>query len=143
MSKYVLLKNDSSVEVKELGEKLELETMYDWISGGCRCIDIAVSVIGPKMGCEVLLIFDDEFLLNNTEPKANEIASLLFGYSVVRDECLCGNVIIAKAEGSETVGFTNEELKKLHKILNICKKLAAMTRFVVQKPCFTFIPGTF
>lgn len=143
MSKYVLLKNDGNVEVKELGEKLELETMYDWIAGGCRCIDIAVSVIGPKMGCEVLLIFDDEFLLNNTEPKANEIASLLFGYSVVRDECLCGNVIIAKAEGSETVGFSNEELKKLHKILNTCKKLAAMTRFVVQKPCFTFIPGTF
>lgn len=142
MSKYVLLKNDGNVEVKELGEKLELETMYDWIAGGCRCIDIAVSVIGPKMGCEVLLIFDDEFLLNNTDPKANEIASLLFGYSVVRDECLCGNVIIAKAEGSETVGFTNEELKKLQKILKTCKKLAAMTRFVVQKPCFTFIPGT-
>ena len=63
------------------------------------------------MGCEVLLIFDDEFLLNNTEPKANEIASLLFGYSVMRNDCLCGNVIVAKANGSETVGFTDEELK--------------------------------
>lgn len=143
MSKYVLLKNDGNVEIKELEGKLKLETMYDWISGGCRCIDIAVSVIGPKMGCEVLLIFDDEFLLNNSEPKANEIASLLFGYDFVRNECLCGNVIIAKGEGDETVGFSNEEMRKLQKILNTCKKLAAMTRFVVQKPHFEFIPVTF
>lgn len=143
MNKYVLLKNDGGIEVMEQERPLKLETMYHWISGGCRCIDIATSVCSAKMGCEVLLIFDDEFLLNNTEPKANEVASLLFGYSVMTDDCLCGNVIVAKANGSETMGFTDDELKKLQKILNTCKKIAAMTRFVVQKPCFEFIPGTF
>ena len=143
MKKFVLLNNDGGIEVKEQERPLELETIYSWIGNGCRCIDITTSVISKKMGCEVLLIFDDEFLLNNTEPKANEIASLMFGYSVMRDECLCGNVIVAKAEGSETVGFTDEEMKKLEKILNTCKKFAVMTRFVVQKPHFEFIPGVF
>lgn len=143
MKNYVLLNNDGGIEVKEQERPLELETIYNWIGNGCRCIDITTSVISKKMGCEVLLIFDDEFLLNNTEPKANEIASLLFGYSVMRDDCLCGNVIVAKANGSETVGFTDEELKKLQNILNTCKKFAVVTQFVVQKPHFEFIPGVF
>ena len=143
MSKYVLLKNDGGIEVMEQERPLKLETMYHWIAGGCRCIDIATSVISAKMGCEVLLIFDDEFLLNTLNPEPNKIASLLFGYTVKTDDCLCGNVIVAKAEGDKTAGFTDEELKKLQKILNICKKFAKMTRFVVQKPCFEFIPGTF
>lgn len=142
MSKYVLLKNDGGVEVMEQERPLKLETMYHWISSGCRCIDIATSVISKKMGCEVLLIFDDEFLINHTEPKANEIASLLFGYSVIRDECLCGNVIIAKGEGDKTVGFTDTEYSRLKNILETCKKVAAMTRFKVQQPYFEFIPGT-
>ena len=140
MSKYVLLKCDGVTEIRETESKLELKTMYEWIGNSCRCIDIATSVISKKMGCEVLLIFDDEFLLNCAEPKANEIASLLFGYSVVRDECLCGNVIIAKGDGDKTIGFTDEEIKKLKKFLNTCKKLAAITQFTVQKPSFQFIP---
>ena len=55
MSKYVLLKNDGGIEVMEQERPLKLETMYHWIAGGCRCIDIATSVISAKMGCEVLL----------------------------------------------------------------------------------------
>ena len=141
MSKYVLLKNSGEIEVIEQERSLKLETMYHWISGGCRCIDYAISIISQKMGCQVLLIFDDEFLLNHTEPKANEIASLLFGYSVIRDECLCGNVIIAKGEGDKTVGFTDAEYSRLKNILETCKKVAAVTRFKVQQPYFDFVPG--
>lgn len=141
MSKYVLLKNSGEIEVMEQERPLKLETMYHWISGGCRCIDYAISIISKKMGCQVLLIFDDEFLLNHTEPKANEIASLLFGYSVIRDECLCGNVIIAKGEGDKTVGFTDEEYNKLKNVLETCKKVAAVTRFKVQQPYFDFVQG--
>ena len=141
MSKYVLLKNSGEVEVIEQERPLKLETMYHWISGGCRCIDYAISIISQKMGCQVLLIFDDEFLLNHTEPKANEIASLLFGYSAIRDECLCGNVIIAKGEGDKTVGFTDAEYSRLKNILETCKKVAAVTRFKVQQPYFDFVPG--
>ena len=141
MSKYVLLKNSGEVEVMEQERPLKLETMYHWISGGCRCIDYAISIISQKMGCQVLLIFDDEFLLNHTEPKANEIASLLFGYSAIRDECLCGNVIIAKGEGDKTLGFSDEEYSKLKNILETSKKVAAVTRFKVQQPYFDFVPG--
>ena len=141
MSKYVLLKNSGEIEVIEQERPLKLETMYHWISGGCRCIDYAISIISQKMGCQVLLIFDDEFLLNHTEPKANEIASLLFGYSAIRDECLCGNVIIAKGEGDKTVGFSDEEYSKLKNILETSKKVAAVTRFNVQQPYFDFVPG--
>ena len=39
MSKYVLLKNDGQVEMKELESALDLKTMYKWID--CYCIDIA------------------------------------------------------------------------------------------------------
>ncbi len=138
MSKYVLLKNNGDVEVKELQQALDWQTMYKWID--CQHINIAESIISTKMGCKVLLIFDDEFLLNNIEPQANKIASLLFGYSVIRDECLCGNVIVVKNRESEMVGFTDAEYNKLKNILETCNKVAAITRFVVQKPCFEFIP---
>lgn len=93
MSKYILLKNDGQVELKELKNTLDLDTMYKW--SDCYCIDIAESVISAKMGCKVMLIFDDEFLLNHINPQANKIASLLFGYDINTNECLCGNVIVA------------------------------------------------
>ncbi len=104
MSKYVLLKNDGQVEIKEQNT-LDLNTMYNWIANDCRFIDIAESVINNKIGCKVILIFDDEFLLNHTKPIANKIANLFFGYTVTTDECLCGNVIVAKDVDGETAGF--------------------------------------
>ena len=109
MSKYVVLKNDGKVEIKELEQKLELKTMYDWI--GCDLIEIGQSVINDKMDCNVKLIFDEEFLLKN-EPQVNKIASLLFGYGILHDEVLCGNVLIAKdilnEEGEQELGGFNE-----------------------------------
>lgn len=136
MSKYVLLKNDGSVEVKELAEKLELETMYNWI--GCDFIEIGQSVISDKMDCDVKLVFDEEFLLKN-EPQANKIASLLFGYGVLHNEVLCGNVLIAKdvlnKEGEpELGGFNDGEMKKLENIIGIAKNLTSLMIFQVQEP---------
>lgn len=138
MSKYILLKNNGDVEVKELQQALDLKTMYKWID--CQHIDIAESIISAKMGCRVFLIFDEEYLLNYDEPQANKIASLLFGYTIKTNECLCGNVIITKDIDGEMVGFTDAEYNKLKNILKTCKNVAAMTRFVVQKPRLEFIP---
>ena len=136
MSKYVILKNDGNVEIKELEQKLELETMYDWI--GCDLIEIGQSVINDKMDCNVKLVFDEEFLLKN-EPQVNKIASLLFGYGILHDEVLCGNVLIAKdvlnEEGElELGGFNEGEIKKLESIIGIASNLASMMIFKVHEP---------
>lgn len=136
MSKYVLLKNDGNVEVKELEEKLELETMYDWI--GCDFIEIGQSIINDKMDCSVKLVFDEEFLLKN-EPQVNKIASLLFGYGILHDEVLCGNVLIAKdvlnKEGEpELSGFNDGEIKKLESIIEIVRNIASIMIFKVHEP---------
>ncbi len=126
MSKFVLLKNDGMVEIKELAHKPELKTMYDWI--GCDFIEIGQSIINDKMDCDVKLVFDEEFLLKN-EPKVNKIASLLFGYGILHDEVLCGNVLLAKdilnEKGEpELTGFSEGEIKKLASIIDIAKNLA-------------------
>lgn len=136
MSKYVLLKNDGNVEVKELEEKLELETMYYWI--GCDFIEIGQSIINDKMDCSVKLVFDEEFLLKN-EPQVNKIASLLFGYGILHDEVLCGNVLIAKdvlnEEGEpELSGFNDGEIKKLESIIEIVRNIASIMIFKVHEP---------
>lgn len=136
MSKYVVLKNDGKVEVKELEQKLELKTMYDWI--GCDLIEIGQSVINDKMDCNVQLIFDEEFLLKN-EPQVNKIASLLFGYGILHDEVLCGNVLIAKdvlnEEGEpELSGFNDGEIKKLESIIEIVRNIASIMIFKVHEP---------
>ena len=136
MSKYVLLKNDGNVEIKELEGKLELETMYDRI--GCDFIEIGQSIINDKMDCNVKLVFDEEFLLKN-EPITNKIASLLFGYGILHDEVLCGNVLIAKdvlnEEGEpEFGGFNDGEIKKLESIIDIARNLTSMMIFKVHEP---------
>ena len=136
MSKYVLLKNDGNVEIKELAEKLELKTMYEWI--GCDFIEIGQSVISDKMDCNVKLVFDEAFLLKN-EPQANKIASLLFGYGILHDEGLCGDVLIVKdvlnEEGEPELGGFNEgEMKKLENIIEIAKNLASLMIFKVHEP---------
>ena len=135
MSKFVILKNDGNVEIKELEQKLELETMHEWI--GCDFIEIGQSVINDKMDCNVKLVFDEEFLLKN-EPQANKIASLLFGYGILHDEVLCGNVLIAKdvinEEEVELGGFSEGEIKKLESIIDIARNLASIMIFKVQEP---------
>ena len=136
MSKFVILKNDGNVEIKELEQKLELETMYEWIS--CDFIEVGQSVINDKMDCNVKLVFDEEFLLKN-EPQANKIASLLFGYGILHDEVLCGNVLIAKGvineKGEvELSGFNDAEINKLESIIDIARNLASVMIFKVQEP---------
>lgn len=140
MSKYLLVKNDGALEVKEQEGKLELVTMYQWIGNGCRYIDIKESAIVTNIKSNLLLIFDDEFLLNTLNPEPNKIASLLFGYGYKTNECLCGNVIIAKGVGGSTEGFTDEELDNVIITCNLMKMYAQTIRFKVQEPCFGFVP---
>ena len=142
MKKFVLLNNDGGIEVKEQENSLELETMYNWIGNGCRCIDIAESTVVTSISSNLLLIFDDEFLLNTINPEPNKIASLLFGYGYKTNDCLCGNVIIAKGVGDRTEGFTDEELDNVILTCNLMKLYAETVKFKVQQPCFEFIPGT-
>ena len=139
--KYVLLKNDGEIVVKEHEGKLELKTMYDWIGNSCRFIDIKESAVVTGIKSNLLLIFDDEFLLNTQKPEPNKIASLLFGYGHKTNECLCGNVIVAKAEGSKTVGFSDEELGNVISTCNLMKMYARTVSFKVQQPYFEFITG--
>ena len=138
--KYLLVKNDGSLEVKEQESRLELKTMYSWIGNGCRFIDIKESAIVTSIKNNLLLIFDDEFLLNTENPEPNKIASLLFGYGYKTSECLCGNVIIAKGVGDSTEGFTDEELDNVIITCNLMKMYAQTIRFKVQEPCFGFVP---
>ena len=42
----------------------------------------------------VTLIFDEEFLLKNQKPIANEIASVIFGYGRMHDQCFMWQCII-------------------------------------------------
>ena len=136
MSKFVILKNDGNVEIKELEQKLELETMHEWI--GCDFIEIGQSVINDKMDCNVKLVFDEVFLMKN-EPQAYKIASQLFGIGIFHDEVLCGNVLIAKdvineEEEVELGGFSEGEIKKLESIIDIARNLASIMIFKVQEP---------
>lgn len=110
--------------------------MHEWI--GCDFIEIGQSVINDKMDCNVKLVFDEEFLLKN-EPQANKIASLLFGYGILHDEVLCGNVLIAKdvineEEEVELGGFSEGEIKKLESIIDIARNLESIMIFKVQEP---------
>ena len=61
MSKYVLLKNDGQVEMKELESALDLNTMYNWIGNDCRFIDIAESVIDDKLVARLYLYLMTNF----------------------------------------------------------------------------------
>lgn len=95
-----------SVITKEVcnTKSLELERCYDLID--CRLIDIHTVCDG-----NLLLIFDDEFLLNHI-PIPNVMASQL-------DRCvLCGKVILCRTDNDgECVPFTEAEADLLISLL--------------------------
>lgn len=95
-----------SVITKEVCDtkSLELERRYDLID--CRLIDIHTVCDG-----NLLLIFDDEFLLNHI-PIPNVMASQL-------DRCvLCGKVILCRTNNDgECVPFTETEADLLISLL--------------------------
>lgn len=76
---------------------LQLKEMYERI--GCNWIGIEGTVING-----VDIVFDDEYLLKEEIPCVNIVASNLYG------DMICGNVIVAKVDGEELVGFSGEML---------------------------------
>ena len=127
----------------KVGEEIGLDTMYQH----CNCNCIAFGEVleqfwkNLNLGFEPCLIFDEEFLLTHA-PKANPIASLLYGYGSCHDTTLCGNVIIAKNTYNEdeelyTTGFTNEEAEKLMPIIRKLSDVAKNVKFQIQEPCVT------
>lgn len=95
----------NSIEKIPYKGKISLESMYKLCE--CELIDIKdiplqLVEFDNELGIipAVTLIFDEEFLLKNQKPIANEIASVIFGYDRMHDQCLCGNVLLC---------YTNEE----------------------------------
>ena len=89
----------NSIEKIPYQGKISLEAMYKLCE--CDLVDIKeVPIQLVKFDNElgiipaVTLIFDEEFLLKNQKPIANEIASVIFGYGRMHDQCLCGNVLL-------------------------------------------------
>lgn len=137
MSKYILLKTDGKTEIKELQDSLNLGTMYSWI--GCWSIDFTESIAGEKIGYNVILILDDEFLIKSAKPQANENDSLFYGYGKKTNKCICGNVIVANDVDGETASFTDEEIKKRELLIDTYRGYALFTDFKVQNPRLPFI----
>lgn len=131
--------NEVLIEKKEV-ENLDLDTMYSLI--GCRYVDVKnIHPIALESGLpsNMLLVFDDEFLIRNDNPKANKIASFLFGY-LMHGQSLCGNVILCQDDkkGNMT-GFSDEEADDIIANLNYIDEFVSRIEFVVQEPKMGFV----
>lgn len=112
----------------------------------CQTIDIKESLFEVNEPLEAVFIkrptfiFDDEFLLKHSNPIANEVASLAFGYGTLHNQCLCGNVMMCKTdEEGETFPFTEKEADCVVKILERLNKCTPDISFKVQAPTVTFM----
>ncbi len=131
--------NEVLIEKKEV-EKLDLDTMYSLI--GCRYVDVKnihPIALGSGLPSNMLLAFDDEFLVRNDNPKSNKIASFLFGY-LMHGQSLCGNVILCQDDkrGNMT-GFSDEEADDIIANLNYIDEFVSRIEFVVQEPEMRFV----
>lgn len=131
--------NEVLIEKKEV-ESLDLDTMYSLI--GCRYVDVKnihPIALGSGLPSNMLLVFDDEFLIGHDNPKANKIASFLFGY-LMHGQSLCGNVILCQddKEGNMT-GFSDEESDDIIANLNYIDEFVSKIEFVVQEPTMEFV----
>jgi len=87
----------------------------------------------------VTLIFDEEFLLKNQKPIANEIASVIFGYGRMHDQCLCGNVLLCYTnEEGDCMPFSESETNGIIKCLKRINEHIKDMVFKVQEPIMTF-----
>lgn len=87
----------------------------------------------------VTLIFDEEFLLKNQKPIANEIASVIFGYGRMHDQCLCGNVLLCYTnEEGDCMPFSENETNGIIKCLKRINEHIKDMVFKVQEPIMTF-----
>ena len=115
MEKAILLRVSEEMGMVEIidFEKDGLDFYYEKL--GCDTIDIvsAYGLSGTELeGKGICLVVDDEALLKE-KPVLNPAGSLLYG-AAKHGQPLCGNVMVCKDhytdEGTETVGFTDEEV---------------------------------
>lgn len=142
-NKYIITLEATEEEQRTVITKLETETlsldeMYKRVD--CSIVDIkdGCRKMQELLGFEICLVFDEEFLLTNA-PIINKPASLLFGYSIVHSETLCGNVIIAKNGYDEdgechTIGLNEEELFKVISLLMSLNRVIDDVVFIKHEP---------
>lgn len=127
---------DGEVSLKSAYELCECETI-DIKEVPFHAIPLSdVIVFLPKM----TFVFDDEFLLKHSQPVANEIASLAFGYGRLHDQCLCGNVLFCETnEEGENIPFDEIHANALVKQLKTFGNHVSEIKFSVQQPTMTFM----
>lgn len=118
---------------------IELATMYKYCE--CRCIDVKnINTSFLDNMKNIVVIFDEEFLLKSGDIYANEIASVLYGY-LEHGECLCGNVMLCKTtDDGDCVPFEEKEADRIMKLLYELEWLiqANDIEFKVQQPKMFF-----
>lgn len=124
---------------------VSLDMMYEH----CKCdivdirtVPLFLNTEDPILGLtpKVALIFDDDFLLKNPKPVANEIASLVFGYGFLHNNCLCGDVLMCLMDSEgDCQPFSEHSINNIISTLNDINNITDDIQFVVQKPKHTFI----
>ena len=85
------------------------------------------------------MVFDDEFLLNNSKPVANELASIVYGYGQHHNQCLCGSVMLCCTnQDEECVPFQESEADAVIKCLHELNKHVNSIEFIVQEPMMSY-----
>lgn len=134
----------NSIEKIPYKEKISLESMYKL----CECDlvdikDIPLQLVEFDSELEIIpavtLVFDEEFLLKSEKPVANELASVIYGYGRLHDQCLCGNVLLCYTnEEGDCLPFCESEANGIIKCLKRINEHIKDMQFKVQKPIMTF-----
>lgn len=130
-------------KVAHIGD-IELKTMCKL----CECEYIDVKNVPFRLSwfddemCiipAVTMVFDDEFLLNHSKPIVNELASLVYGYGQIHDQCLCGSVMLCVTNQDEKcVPFQENEADAVIKCLRELNNHADNIKFIAQKPIMMY-----
>lgn len=134
----------NSIEKIPYKGKISLESMYKLCESELIDIkDIPLQLVefDNELGIipAVTLIFNEEFLLKNQKPIANEIASVIFGYGRMHDQCLCGNVLLCYTnEEGDCMPFSESETNGIIKCLKRINEHIKDMVFKVQEPIMTF-----
>lgn len=133
------------VPMMEVFPTISLESMYKLCE--CELVDIKdmplqLVEFDGELGIipAVTLVFDEEFLLKNEKPVANELASVIYGYGRLHDQCLCGNVLLCYTnEEGECMPFSEGEANAIVKCLTRINNHIGDMEFKVQKPMMKFM----
>lgn len=134
----------NSIEKIPYKGKISLESMYKLCE--CELVDIKniplqLVEFDDELGIipAVTLVFDEEFLLKTEKPVANELASVIYGYGRLHDQCLCGNVLLSYTnEKGECMPFSENEANGIIKCLKRINEHIKDMVFKVQEPIMTF-----